>query len=328
LAHWSADNFYGVTTLSSGERDRLETALRDIATAAGIDPASATLLRYTMNAVYQLPAADLVLRIAPATNRSTVRRVAKVAHRLAELDQPTARLAPELQEPIETPDWAATAWIYLPQIPGHRHTTAELAQPLLALHSLHDLGFELPQWDPISRAQSRLEKAASAAGQDLSYLRTWAKDQVGLEFHDLVEWLRQRGDSVRTLAEATTWQLPTSVIHGDAHAGNLLTDTHGRAVLGDLDSVSTGPPEWDLVPAAHGVDRFGDPREQYDEFSTAYGFDLLASPSWPALRAIREFQIVTSVIDGLHGRPDVADELAHRLRSLIAGDQATWRRYR
>ncbi|WP_406048329.1 aminoglycoside phosphotransferase family protein [Kribbella sp. NBC_00889] len=317
-----------MTTLSSGERDRLDTALRDIAGAAGIDPAGAVLLRYTMNAVYKLPAASLVLRIAPAANRSTVHRVTKIAHRLAELGLPTVRLAPGLEQPIETPDWTATAWTYLPQIPGQRHRQAELAHPLLAFHSLNDLGFPLPQWDPISRAQSRLETAAAARGDQLIYLQTWAASQVRLDLSDLVGWLRKRALSVRGAAASAEWRLPTSVIHGDAHAGNLLTDMHGQSVLCDLDSVSTGPPEWDLVPAAHGVERFGDPREQYDELSAAYGFDLLSSPTWPTLRSIRELQIVTSVIGGLTGRPDVADELAHRLRSLIAGDTDTWHRYR
>ncbi|WP_329484200.1 aminoglycoside phosphotransferase family protein [Kribbella sp. NBC_01484] len=317
-----------MTTLSSGEHDRLDTALRDIASAAGLDPAGAVLLRYTMNAVYKLPAANLVLRIAPAANRSTVYRVTKIAHRLAELDLPTVRLAPGLQEPIETPDWAATAWTYLQQIPGKRHRQAELARPLLAFHSLNDLGFPLPQWDPISRAQSRLETAAAARDGELEYLQTWASGQVGLDLSDLVDWLRRRSRSVRAAAASTDWLLPTSVIHGDAHAGNLLTDTRGQSVLCDLDSVSIGPPEWDLVPAAHGVERFGDPREQYDELSAGYGFDLLSSPTWPTLRSVRELQIVTSVIDGLPGRPDVAHELAHRLRSLIAGDTATWHRYR
>ncbi|MEU4607512.1 aminoglycoside phosphotransferase family protein [Kribbella sp. NPDC023972] len=323
-----AANFYDVTTLSSGERDRLDTALHDIANAAGIDPAGAILLRYTMNAVYKLPSANLVLRIAPAAKRSTVRRVTKIAHRLAELDMPTARLAPELQEPIETPNWTASAWTYLPQVPGRRHSPAELAEPLLAFHSLHGLGFPIPHWDPISRAQCRLENAAAAQDDDLGYLRTWAVGLVGLELDDLVDWLRQRSRSVRAAASSTDWQLPISVIHGDAHAGNLLTDAHGRTVLGDLDSVSIGPPEWDLVPAAHGVERFGDPRDQYDELSAAYGFDLLSAPTWPTLRSIRELQIVTSVIDGLSGRPEVADELAYRLRSLIAGDAETWHRYR
>lgn len=316
-----------MTTLSSGERDRLDTALRDIARVAGIDPAGAVLLRYTMNAVYKLPAANLVLRVAPVANRLTVHRVTRIALRLAELDLPTVRLAPGLQEPIETSGWAATAWTYLPQISGQRHRQAELARPLLAFHSLNDLGFSLPQWDPISRAQSRLETAAAARDGDLDYLQTWASDQVGLGFSDLVGWLRDRVRLVRAAAESTEWLLPTAVIHGDAHVGNLLTGARGQSVLCDLDSVSIGPPEWDLVPAAHGVERFGDPREQYDDLRAAYGFDLLSSPTWPTLRSIRELQIVTSVIGGLPGRPDVAEELAHRLRSLIAGDAATWHRY-
>lgn len=39
--------------------------------------------------------------------------------------------------------------------------------------------------------------------------------------------------------------------------------------------------------------------------------------------------LVTSTLDSLTGRPGVARQLAHRLRSLLAGDMAVaWTRYR
>ncbi len=326
--HYPAIRFYGVTNLSSSERHRLDTALHETAQAAGIDPTGAELLRYTMNAVYRLPAEHIVLRIAPAARVEVVRRVAQIGARLAELDLPTVRLAPGQQKAIETPHWAATAWTYLPQPPGHRHEQVELARPLRSLHNLQDLGFPLPEWDPISRAESRVEAAAAAQGKDLRYLQDWATDRVGIAYVELIDSLRSRCRELRAAVAATSWQLPFSVIHGDAHAGNLQSDARGQVVLGDLDSVSIGPPEWDLVPAAHGVERFGDPRPQYDALTAAYGFELLASPTWPTLRGIRELQLVTSVIAGLTGRPDVADELAHRLRSLISHDTTYWHRYR
>ncbi|QNE18278.1 phosphotransferase [Kribbella qitaiheensis] len=318
-----------MTNLSSSERNRLDKALRETARSAGIDPAGAELLRFTMNAVYKLPDPKIVLRMAPIEKVDVVRRVAIVAARLAELRLPTARLAPEFPHAIETASWAATAWTYLPQPPGRRLEQVELARPLRALHSLRTLGCALPEWDPIGRAESRLEAAASAQDEELHQLQVWSADQVGIAFNELVDQLRVRGRELRAAATAAEWQLPISVIHGDAHAGNLLADVDGSALLGDLDSISIGPPEWDLVPAAHGVARFGDPAVQYDQFAAEYGFDLLSSPNWPLLRGIREFQLVTSVIAGLSGRPDVASQLAHRLRSLIRDDIDTvWNRYR
>nr|WP_238356662.1 phosphotransferase [Kribbella italica] len=279
-----------------------------------------------MNAVYYLPAAKVVLRIAPATKSAAVSRVARVATRLADLDQPTARLAIGMDKSIETPGWAATAWTYLEQTPGHRHRQRDLAKPLLAMHGLHDLGISLPDWDPVGRSRGRVEEAA--VGSDLDFLSDWSCRELRIPLTDLLDQLLRRCSELETAVASAEWALPIAVIHGDAHAGNLLTSPDRGVVLCDLDSVTLGPPEWDLVPSAHGVERFGDPRDHYGAFAAEYGFDLLHSPNWPLLRDIRELQLVTSVIAGLRGRPEVAVELGHRLRSFIARDDQTWHRYR
>ncbi|MFI5696463.1 phosphotransferase family protein [Kribbella sp. NPDC051586] len=320
-------NFYGVTTLSGDERDRLGTALHEIAATTGIDPSGARLLRYTMNAVFYVPAADVVLRIAPADHLGEVRQTAAVATRFAELDLPTVRLAPGLKEPIATPAWAATAWTYLAQPAGHRHQLVDLASPLLSIHSIHQLGLSIPDWDVIDRSEIRVRKVADATGESMDYLHAWAKRELNLPILDVVDRLLQRAAELRSAVADARWALPVGVIHGDAHAGNLLL-APDHVVLIDLDSVRFGPPEWDLVPAAHGVERFADPRWEYDDFASAYGFDLFSSPNWPVLRDVRDLQLVTSVITRLLGRPDVAEELGHRLRSYFAKDDATWHRFK
>ena len=169
-----------MTILSSGERDRLDTALRDVASAAGIDPAGAVLLRYTMNAVYKLPAANLVLRIAPVANRLTVHRVTKIAHRLAELDLPTVRLAPGLQEPIETSGWAATAWTTSRRSPGN--VTGKPNLPVRCWHSTRSTISDSRSHNGIpSAARSLASSRRGSSGRRTRHLKTWAADQVGLE---------------------------------------------------------------------------------------------------------------------------------------------------
>ena len=82
------------------------------------------------------------------------------------------------------------------------------------------------------------------------------------------------------------------------------------------------------MPLARSATRFGDPVEPYHEFAAAYGFDLTTSPVWPVLRDVGELQLVTSVLDKLSGRPELAQTLGHRLRTHLAGDHpATWVRY-
>lgn len=316
-----------MTTLSRDERDRLGTALHEIAATAGIDATGARLLRYTMNAVFYVPEADVILRIAPGDHAGEVRQTAAVAARFAELDLPTVRLAPGLTEPIMTPAWSATAWSYLAQPAGHRHQLVDLASPLLSVHSIHQLGLAIPEWDVINRCEDRVRKVADATGEAMDYLHTWAERELNLSIHDVVDRLRQRATELRVAVAAARWALPVGVIHGDAHAGNLLS-APDRVVLIDLDSVRFGPREWDLVPAAHGVERFADPHREYEDFAAAYGFDLFSSPNWPVLRDVRDLQLVTSVIARLLGRPDVAGELGHRLRSYFAKDGATWNRFK
>lgn len=155
-------------------------------------------------------------------------------------------------------------------------------------------------------------------------MQGWASREVGLSLDSLAALLNDRCDALERQVAGATWQLPTGVIHGDAHVGNLLA---GR--LCDFDSLSVGPREWDLVPLVHSATRFGDPRAPYEEFAAAYGFDLSTSPSWPLLREVRELQLVTSVLDKLPGRPEVAQTLGHRLRTYLKGDRsAVWQRYR
>jgi len=83
-------------------------------------------------------------------------------------------------------------------------------------------------------------------------------------------------------------------VHGDASVGNALVDERGRAVLIDLDSVSVGPREWDLVLTALYFERLGwHTRAEYEEFVFAYGFDVM---NWYGYRTLADLREVTMTI--------------------------------
>lgn len=318
-----------MTTLNSSEQARLTDALAAVCQQAGIDPRGAALIRYTMNAVFRIDAAGIVVRMTTRARADVVTRVAKVGAAFADLDLPTTRLAPGIEQPTHTPDWSATSWVLLPQRPGHRHQVVDLAGPLRALHAISSLDVDLPTWDPVDRARKRLAKAAGLTGSSRKFLWSWADQQVRTPLDTVLRLLSERCDALDAAVSSTLWSLPRSVVHGDAHAGNLLEGLDGEIVIGDLDSVAIGPPEWDLVPAAHGALRFGDDPTQHRALADAYGFDITTSPAWDTLCRIRDLQLVTSVIADLPGRPAVAQELAHRLRGTLAGEpDMLWHRYR
>lgn len=317
-----------MTSLSTGERARLFDALSAVCLAAGLDSRDAVLLRYTMNAVFRLDAAGVVVRMAPLTSSDVVYRVANVATAFEHLGLPTTRLAPAIGQPVAEDGWIATIWTLLPQASGRRHDPVDLAEPLRAIHSVAEIGVDLPRWNPLGQVRGLLAKAASLKGADHTFLRDWATREFGLNLSQVLGHLNDKCNELDADLATTEWTLPQSVVHGDAHAGNLLDDIRGQVVIGDLDSVSVGPPEWDLVPAAHGALRFGDDPAQHLAFARAYGLDVTACPAWDVLRRIRELQLVTSVIPDLRGRPGVAAELARRLGSTLTGAVGeSWSRY-
>jgi len=179
-------------------------------------------------------------------------------------------------------------------------THVDLARLLAAFHAARDCPCELASFDPLRNSQSRLADAVGVAPDDRDYLRTRCAE-LNDEFLHL------------------TFALPRGPIHGDAHTRNLLTD-HGQVVLLDFEASAVGPREWDLLPTAIGVERYGRPEEQYREFADAYGFDVRAWAGYPVLREIRELTMTTWIMQNIGESPAVAAEFALRVASLRERD--------
>lgn len=148
-----------------------------------------------------------------------------------------------------------TFWVELPQ---HRAATpAELGAVLRALHAApRPSGEGLPELDPLARCAETVETARFLTLAERRFLRERLAD------------LSQRWQELPP-------ELPPSVVHGDAWQGNAAVSGSRAPVLLDLEAVSVGPPEWDLVPLAADAVRFkGIERQDYRTFVAAYGHDV------------------------------------------------------
>ncbi|GLX09007.1 phosphotransferase [Microbispora sp. NBRC 16548] len=272
--------------------------------AAGVDSRGASLIRICANAVYYLPRANAVVRIATVEAAAKARRAIRMAHWLEDIGFPAVRVHVDVPETVVMDGAVATFWQYLPQ-PGRAPSVVRLAPLLRRLHK--ELPpFPLPPWDPVSDARANLQLAVGMlADRDREFLLQWC-DRLDRELH------------------SNPYRLPYGLIHGDAWAGNLLW--HGdEVVLCDLDQMCHGPLEWDLVPTVVNGLRFGHP--SVEEFLGSYGFDVMAAESFSLLRQARELTMLTGALPALSSRPSVAREISRRIEDLRVSGLGRWTPY-
>lgn len=322
------------TQLTPETTRQLHDALTQVCTAIGVNPDDATLIKYTMNAVFRV--GPYVLRLSRGTHAAALAaRTCKVAMALERAGIPTTRLAHEIApEPVMAGEWIATVWHHVDAV-NVAPEPVDLAVPLQAIHTLTDFAVELPTWAPVDKFRRRITAARKLPEAASKHLEQWSLTELSLHAQALLSMLEQWCDEAEQSLLSVEWRLVPGVIHADAHTGNLLLrqaparpGPDPSALLCDHDGMCHGPREWDLIPTAHGTTRFGRPRESYEHFANAYGFDITTWSGWPALSRLRELQLVTSTIDSLNGRPSVAEQLALRLNSLLAADDSCiWSRY-
>ncbi|WSL89558.1 aminoglycoside phosphotransferase family protein (plasmid) [Streptomyces sp. NBC_01724] len=181
---------------------------------------------------------------------------------------------------------------------------SDLAALLRELHALPDPGFPLPSLDPFPIMRRRLEHASGVEQRDVEFL---------VEACDLSE-----AEFRRVVATA-----PASVIHGDAHSGNLLVRGE-QVLLIDFEAVAMGPSGWDLIPTAMAIDRFGLSHAEYQQFTQTYGRDITHWDGYEQLRTVQELAMTTWLMQNVQEVPHAA-EFALRMQSLRKEDRkARW----
>src|SRR5690606_5757916 len=287
-------------------RAKLAFALAEVCAAAGLDPSGARLLRFVNNAVFRLREHEVVVRIVLAPSLAhRAEHVVASARWLAEHDVPAVRLL-DVEQPVRAGDYVATFWRLVPE--RGKPNGTHLGELLRQLHSL-PVPQLLPLWRPLDDVRRKCADAEELDPEDQEFL---------LQHCDAIE---------RRLADLR-FALPWSVIHGDAHLGNVILGPDGP-VLCDLDSMCVGPPEWDLTPMAVGRLRTGQPPQRYEELISAYGFDVTAWADFQVLRELRELKITVSGLPISRSNPRVREQVQHRLRTIREGDLVTqWTPYR
>jgi Ser/Thr protein kinase RdoA (MazF antagonist) len=278
-------------------RDILEQACA----IAGIDATGARLLRVGSNAVYRLRAPVIARISRPGTDPGDVRRTVAVARWLKTVGYPAVRVV-DLDQPVTTGRRLVTFWEAVSDDADQYASLAEVAEVLAKLHQLTaPADLHLPELSPFANASHRIEANTWLSPQDRAFLTaTLAR--------------------MRALYAGIEFTLPPGVIHGDASIGNVLRDSHGHPVVIDLDGFAVGPREWDLALTAIYYDSFGwHTSEEYQDFVRVYGLDIMTWPGYPAMRAVREFLMVTWVIQKAPESEPAAAEAAKRITTLRTG---------
>jgi hypothetical protein len=283
----------------------MTTAMHQVADVLDVPAEDARLLRLTNNAVFALPGAGLVIRITRSFGlHARVHKVVQLGAWFETVDAPTIRLAPGIDQPIEVDGLLASVWRYLPPA-DPAPAVGDLGTVLRRFHALGAPPFDLPVWDPVGDARTRLGDAEALQPGDRDALMSWCDD------------LAPRVDALNARSEP-------GLIHGDAHIGNLLRATDGQVVLCDFDPTCIGPWQVDLVAVAVGEARFHRPGA-HQALVAAYGYDVTTDPDWSLLREARELKMVAAAVPLLASTPGAAHEFRTRLDSVVRGDpDARW----
>jgi aminoglycoside phosphotransferase (APT) family kinase protein len=185
----------------------------------------------------------------------------------------------------------------------------DLANLLRAVHAVPLPCRALPQWDPLTDFDNRVRHTTMMPAADRDFLLA-------------------RSAELAAAVAALEFPLPTAVVHGDAHLGNVIPGPD-RPVLCDFDSCAVGPPEWDLTPVVVGNLRLGKPAAHQRDFIEAYGFDIRGWDGFEVLHGIRDLKLIAGMFPRAGSPPAVQAEFDRRMASLRAGRRfERWRTVR
>ncbi|MGW5879698.1 phosphotransferase enzyme family protein [Nocardiopsis terrae] len=251
------------------------------------------------NATVLLPEPRLVLRICASTERGRAARELSVAHWLRENDVPAVRAAEEFPSPVLFRGWVITVWEFIPGIESGVPST--IGTTLRQLHRLDTPALPgFSELDPLDGVAGYIGQA-SLERSETAFLRA----RLG-ELHD--DYARLR------------FALPRGPVHGDAHRKNIVRDGHGDPLVLDLERFSVGPREWDLVVAAV-YQRVGwYTSAEYEDFTSAYGWDVRSWSGYETLAAVRELRMTSWLCARTGREPRLLPEARRRIASLKRPD--------
>jgi hypothetical protein len=223
-----------------------------LADRLGLPAGDPVVLSNRGNLLVRFPAAGVVARVATLTawtRREPFRWLARevaVARHVAGRGGP---VVPPARGADPGPHWqdgfAISLWDYFPQsFPVPVPAPADCGVALARFHAAArdcpaDLGYLAPATEQVADALAVIEREDLAGAETIARLRA-AHARV-----------------LDDIARVAAGQLPV-VLHGDAHAGNLLAASpKGDWVWADLEECSRGPAAWDLATLSGRYDEPG-----------------------------------------------------------------------
>ncbi|WP_306359556.1 aminoglycoside phosphotransferase family protein [Nocardia sp. CC227C] len=281
----------------SGLHHNAYEILSRAAKLSGIDTHGAVMIRDGSHAVIELPN-GIVARIGEPHSYQTAQRELCISQWLNRNRIATVQAVDSIPQPAVVDERPVTWWKLIPE---HRPSTPEeLGNVLRRLHALAPpTDFQLPSYTPFDGLRERIESAITIDAGD----RSWLLDHCTR--------LRQQYNEI-------DYPATECVIHGDAWQANLVVPFSGEPTVLDLDKVSVGWREWDLVQLAVDYTDFRRITDsQYHSFVTAYGgYDVTRWPSYRVLADIQELRWVGFAISRSDARHTAAIESDHRIACL------------
>ncbi|WP_080636081.1 phosphotransferase enzyme family protein [Salinispora mooreana] len=188
-----------------------------------------------------------------------------------------------------------TWWTYLPQ--DGSATVRDLGRALRRLHEQGPRWPHLPTLDPWARVASQLETATLPDGDANELQRHWRRLTL--------RWQRS-GWSHRA----------ASVIHGDAHRGNILI-SQGVGYLLDFEDTRLGPPEWDLAYVIASARVGWLSASEIDAFWHEYGPMPDHDADFELLVDIAQFRRTCWLASRLPFEPKLLDQVRHRIATIV-----------
>lgn len=279
--------------------------LRRAAVISGVDASGAVVIREGSNAIVRLPN-GIVARIGRPGAYSAAHRELRISRWLDSSGIPTVQALPGVPQPVRIGERPVTWWRTIPE---HRPSTpAEIGTVLRALHALPaPTDFTLPAYDPFAELRARIENAGCIDSDDRMWL-TRHHDRLHREYGSVIE------------------PSSSAVIHGDAWQGNVVVPESGAPIVLDLDKVSLGRREWDLIQLAvdHAdFERVSD--AEYHSFVAAYGgYDVTEWHCFRLFADIQELRWTCFAAELSESNQSAADEARYRIECLRGLHPQPW----
>jgi Ser/Thr protein kinase RdoA (MazF antagonist) len=207
------------------------------ASSLGLRADDAIVLHDSNRLTLRLMPCDVVARVAPMAYRASAEFEVEVARRLAATDSPVVALEPRVEPRVYMRDgFVMNMWTYVEPMSPPEVAPAEYARALERLHAgMRQIDVSTPHFtDRVAEAQRLVESRDHTPA-----LADADRELLGTTLRRLRRAIDNRGAAEQLL-------------HGEPHAGNVLTTKNGLLFI-DFETSCWGPIEFDVAHTPEAV---------------------------------------------------------------------------